>query len=316
VDLEKPIKRMGVGWTPLVPIQWYDKIFFIKLEYLSPSGSFKDRGVNVMVNQLAMMDAKLLVEDSSGNAGASVAAHSARFGIKSQIYVPAYASPKKIKQIADYGVEVILIEGPRRAAEEAAQAMASSKRAYASHAFNPAYLAGQITAAWEVWEQLGKRAPDWIILPVAQGGQFLGFWFGFKRLLEVGLIEKLPKLIAVQAAKIAPLYHAWKNALDNVPALEATGPTIAEGVAISHPARGARLLEALRDTDGAVLAIEEQKIITAQRILSHQGYYVEPTSALAFAGYLQLSEKIGEEDLVIIPLTGNGLKGEPEYKSA
>ena len=313
LDLDKPLKKMGVGWTPLVPIKLFDQKVFLKLEYLSPSGSFKDRGVNAMINQLAMMGAKTLVEDSSGNAGASLAAHAARFGLKSRIFVPAYASSNKISQISVYGSEVIKIDGKRKDVEEAAQASVHSDIAYASHAHNPAYLQGQMSAAWELWEQLGRRAPDWIISPVAQGGQFLGFWFGFRRLLDAGLIDRMPRLVVVQSAKIAPIYHAWKANMDQVPEVEVTEPTMAEGVAISKPARGKRLLQVLHDTDGTVLAIEEDHIIEAQKILARNGYFVEPTSALAIAGLRNLLSMIEDTDIVVIPLTGNGLKGKPKY---
>jgi len=314
LDIEHPIKRMGVGWTPLVPVNLYHHQLYLKLEYLSPSGSFKDRGVNAMVNQLVSMGANTMVEDSSGNAGASLAAHSARFGIKSKIFVPAYASPNKLAQIRIYGVEVVPIEGPRKAAEEAAQAWAGNGRVYASHAYNPAYLAGQMTAAWELWEQLGQKAPDWVLCPIAQGGLFLGLWFGFQRLFDAGLIERLPRLVALQSAQIAPIYEAWRHGLDEVKAIEASGPTVAEGVAISHPARGSRLLQALKDTDGKVLAIGEDSILKAQEDLAHLGYYVEPTSALAVAGLKKLLNCLKNTETIVIPLTGNGLKGKPKYQ--
>jgi threonine synthase len=312
LDIDQTLRHMGVGWTPMVPIQLFEHRVYLKVEYLSPSGSFKDRGVNAMINQLTFMGAKVLVEDSSGNAGASLAAHAARFGIKSQIFVPTYASPNKISQIAVYGAEVIKVGGIRKDVESAAQESVTSEKAYASHAYNPAYLTGQMTAAWEIWEQLGGRAPDWIISPVAQGGQFLGFWFGFRSLLDAGLIDQLPRLVVVQSARISPIYHAWTAGMDWVPEVEVTKPTVAEGVAISKPARGKRLLLVLRETDGKVLAIGENKIIEAQKMLAKQGFYVEPTSALAVAGLNELSSVIKDTETVVIPLTGNGLKGEPK----
>lgn len=311
LDLDQPLKKMGVGWTPLVPIRLFDKNVYLKLEYLSPSGSFKDRGVNAMINQLAFMGAQTLIEDSSGNAGASLAAHAARFGIKSEIYVPAYASPNKISQIAIYGSEVIKISGIRKDVEHAAQASVNSEKAYASHTYNPAYINGQMTAAWELWEQLGQKAPNWIISPVAQGGQFLGFWFGFRQLLDAGLIDRIPRLVIVQSEKIAPIYHAWKEGLEIVPEVEVREPTVAEGVAISKPARGKRLLHVLNNTGGEVVTIEEDQIIKTQKILAQQGFFIEPTSALAAAGFYKLRNKIKDTEIVIIPLTGNGLKGKP-----
>lgn len=312
IDVESPMEKMGVGWTPLVPVSLFERKVHLKLEFLSPSGSFKDRGVNAMVNQLVHMGVKTVVEDSSGNAGASLAAHAARFGLNAQIYVPSYASPAKRYQIAVYGADVVAVPGPRQAAEEAAQAVVGPTKAYASHAYHPAYLAGQVTAAWEIWEQLGRCSPDWILCPVAQGGQFLGYWFGFKRLLNAGLIDRLPRMVAVQPAQIAPIYQAWSQGLDHIPAVTDAGPTVAEGAAIPQPIRAKRLLQVLRETGGIVVPVEEEAIISGQKTLAHLGFFVEPTSALVVGGFQQLVEKILPEHTVIMPLTGSGLKGAPQ----
>ena len=314
LDVHSPYEQMGVGRTPLVPIELFGKQVHLKLEYLMPTGSFKDRGINPMVNQLMYMGVKSMVEDSSGNAGASLAAHGARFGIHTQVFIPEYASPFKQHQISLYGVELVNIAGSRKDTEVAAQGAASSGRTYASHAYQPAYLAGQMTAAFEVWEQLGKKAPDWIVCPVAQGGQFLGFWFGFSRLLAAGLIDRLPRLVAVQSAKIAPLFHAWKADLEDVPEVDPIGRTIAEGVSIAKPVRGKRLLQAVRESDGLVMAINEEEIMLGQQLLAHKGYYVEPTSALVMAALKHLVEEKKQVTNVLLILTGNGLKGSPTHR--
>ena len=238
LDLSKTSIKMGVGGTPLVPVDLFTQNVHLKLEYLSPSGSFKDRGVNAMVNQLVRMGVQTVVEDSSGNAGASLAAHAARFGLQAEIYVPATASEAKQRQIAIYGAAVIPIPGPRQAASDAAQAAIRPGTAYASHAYNPAYLAGQMTVAWEIWEQLGREkrrtgsSCRW-----RRVGSSLGTGLGSNALLEAGLIERLPRLVAVQAERIAPIHRAWINELDHIPAIEAEGPTLAEGIAIPRPVR-------------------------------------------------------------------------------
>ena len=212
------------------------------------------------------------------------------------------------------GLKVTSVPGTRKATEDAAQASVGPGRTYASHAYNPAYLAGQITAAYELWEKLGRNAPDWIILPVAQGGQFLGYWFGFRQLLSAGLVDHLPHLVAVQSAQVAPIVRAWEAGLDHIPAVEPAGPTLAEGVAIPRPVRDKRILQALRETDGRALAISEGEIKAAQELLAHKGYYVEPTSALAAAGYIRLMDEIGKGEIVVLPLTGSGLKGAPRIQ--
>ena len=312
LDVTEPARRMGVGGTPLVPLELFTRNVQLKLEYLSPTGSFKDRGVNAMINQLVRMGVETVVEDSSGNAGASLAAHAARFGLQTEIYVPATASPAKQRQIAVYGAAVKPIPGPRQAASDAAQAAIRPGTAYASHAYNPAYLAGQMTVAWEVWEQLGRHAPDWMILPTAQGGQFLGYWFGFKRLLKAGLIERLPRLVVVQAERIAPIHRAWTAGLDHIPAIEAEGPTLAEGIAVPRPVRDKRILQALYESAGRTMAVGEGAIREAQKVMAHMGYYIEPTSATAVAGLQAIADEIREGERVVVSLTGNGLKGEPQ----
>jgi threonine synthase len=302
---------MGVGWTPLIPAKIYGRDIFLKLEYLSPFGSFKDRGVNAMVNQLVHMGVRTVVEDSSGNAGASLASHAARFGIKAEIYIPEKASASKRYQIAIYGADVKPIQGSRSAVEKAAQASITPGRAYASHAYNPAYLAGQVTAAYELWEMLGKKAPDWIICPTAQGGLFLGYWFGFNSLMNAGLINKMPRMIAAQPKLIAPIHNAFKNDLNHIPETQITGTTVAEGAAIAKPVRAKRILQALKETDGFTLALTEHEILSAQVNLAEKGYFVEPTSALAIAGFMKIKDKVKTAEIVVLPLTGNGLKGKP-----
>jgi threonine synthase len=209
---------------------------------------------------------------------------------------------------------MIKIAGSRKDTEVAAQDAVGSGRTYASHAYQPAYLAGQMTATFEVWEQLGKKAPDWILCPVAQGGQFLGFWFGFTSLLAAGLIDRLPRLVAVQSARIAPLYQAWKAGLDDVPGIEPNGQTIAEGVSIAKPVRGKRLLQAVRESDGLVMAINEEEIMLGQQLLAHKGFYVEPTSALVMAALKILVMENKQVTNVLLTLTGNGLKGSPNHR--
>lgn len=314
LDIQTPIYKMGVGWTPLIPLNLYDRDVFIKLEYLSPSGSFKDRGVNAMVNQLVHMGVRTVVEDSSGNAGASVASHAARFGIRAEIYVPEYASSSKKNQIAIYGAVVKPIQGSRSAVEKAAQASIAPRRAYASHAYNPAYLAGQVTAAYELWEMLGGKAPDWIICPTSQGGLFLGYWFGFNSIMKAGFIEKMPRMIVAQPKLIAPIHNAFINGLNHIPEAHLEGMTVAEGAAIVKPVRDKRILQVLHETDGFTIAIEEDEIHSAQAYLAEKGFYVEPTSALVTAGFKKIENQIPQDDIIVLPLTGNGLKGKPQLR--
>jgi threonine synthase len=174
LPLENPRVRLNAGWTPLLPLSYQGREVLFKLEYLSPKASFKDRGTEVMMNIVAVQRVRHVVDDSSGNAGASVATYAAAAGIQATIFVPAYASPAKQAQISVYGAEVRPIPGTRADAKHAAWDAVGRKAAMASHAYHPGFLLGQQSVAWELWEQMGGDVPDWNVLPVGQGVHLLG----------------------------------------------------------------------------------------------------------------------------------------------
>ena len=273
LGFENPSVRLGAGWTPLLPLDLYGfNQVFLKPEYYGPTGSFKDRGVAVMINELIRWGVKHVVEDSSGNAGAAVAAFAARAGIKADIFTPSHASPAKLAQIKIYGADIRAIDGPRVNAKLAAlEAVHKENKIFASHAYHPAYLLGQQTAGWEVWEQLDKHCPDWVVVPVGQGGLLLAFWLAFKRLYDAGLIKRIPKMVAVQPELMAPLCRAYERGLDTVPAIEQSGRSIAEGLAIAEPVRGRRLLQAVRQSGGTCVMVSEEEIKSAQLDLARHG---------------------------------------------
>jgi threonine synthase len=264
-----------------------------------------------MINLLAHQGVTHIADDSSGNAGASVAAYAARAGMQADIFVPAYASPAKQAQIAVYGAGVRPIPGPRQNAKLAALEAAMQGIVLASHAYHPGFLLGQQSVAWELWEQLGHRAPDWVVVPVGQGVHLLGVWLGFRRLQAAGLVDRGPKLVAVQAKALAPLCQAFEAGLETVPAIEPTTPSLAEGLAITAPIRGRRLLQAIRDSGGTCVAVEENAIRAAQHRLAHHGFYAEPTSATAVAALETVAQIAKPEEIIVVPLTGSGLKGSP-----
>ncbi len=309
LDYEEAAVRLGAGGTPLLPALVAGRKVLLKLEYIGPTASFKDRGTAVMINILAQQGVDHVADDSSGNAGASVAAYAARAGMQADIFVPAHASPAKQAQIAVYGATVHPIPGPRVNAKLAAIEALKRGIAYASHAYHPGFLLGQQTLAWELWEQLGRRAPDWYVAPVGQGLHLLGVWLGFQRLKAVGLVDHVPRMAAVQAAAQDPLCRAFEAGLDTVPALEPIVTSVAEGLAISQPVRGRRLLQAVRESGGTCLSVEEEEILPARQQMTRQGFFIEPTSATAVAALPQLFTLAGEDNTIVVPLTGSGLKG-------
>ena len=308
-EVETPLS-LGAGQTPLISMPW-DKdaaeVFF-KLEYISPTGSFKDRGTEVEVNYLAAMGIRDVVEDSSGNAGASLAAYAARTGLHAAIYAPDRASPAKLSQIKVYGADLRRIPGPRAEATRAALAAVEAGAVYASHAFNPAYLLGQQTFAWECWEQLGGYAPDALVIPVGQGGLLLGAWLGFQRLLKTGVIKRMPHLFAAQPELLAPIARAFNSGADEIEEITPVGKSLAEGLAIVKPVRGHRILQALRESGGAGLTVSEEQIHAAYCDLARHGMFAEPSSATAAAALPQVRQLVGEKAKIIVALTGSGLK--------
>lgn len=312
VDLEVPHVSLGNVCTPLIPVQIADRTVNFKLEYFSPTGSFKDRGTTVMINVLADQGVRHVIDDSSGNAGASVAAYATRAGMSVDIFVPAYASQAKQSQIAIYGAVIHPIPGVRAAAKQAAIEAAVGDAVLASHAYHPGFLAGQQSIAWEIWEQLGGHVPDWYVVPVGQGVHLLGAWMGFSLLKRVGLTNKMPRMIAVQPTLLAPVKQALDLGLNEIPEVEAKQPSIAEGLAIAAPVRGRRILQAIRESNGDCITVEEEQIQSAQRQAAHMGFYIEPTSAIVIAALDTVFRMAGKEECIVLPLTGSGLKGSPK----
>ncbi len=308
-EVEKPLS-LGAGQTPLISLPWDTEgteISF-KLEYVSPTGSFKDRGTEVEANFLAAVGIRDVVEDSSGNAGASLAAYAARTGLHASIYAPDSASPAKLAQIEVYGADLRRIPGPRAEATRAALQAVAEGAVYASHAYNPAYLLGQQTFAWECWEQLGGNTPDAVVIPVGQGGLLMGAWLGFQSLLKTGLIKHIPHLFAAQPELLAPIARAFNAGADEIEEIKPDGKSLAEGLAIVKPVRGHRILQALRESGGAGLTVSEDEIRAAYHALARHGLFAEPSSAAAAAALPQVRQIVGEKARIIVALTGSGLK--------
>lgn len=304
---------LGEGWTPLVRDNWGSQEVFWKFDALMPTGSYKDRGVSVMVNWLTGLGAETVVDDSSGNAGASLACYAARAELQATIYVPESAPTPKKAQIAIYGAELVEVPGPRDAAARAAAAASRMVKSikYASHAWHPAFLLGQMTTAWEIWEQLGRRVPDWFIAPTGHGGSLLGTWRGFQHLKASGVIDKLPKLVAVQAEPYTPLHDAFHANSDQVEASPYTAKISADGIAISKPVRSTALLAALRSSRGTSVAVTEPEVRRYHEKLAQRGFFVEPTSATVSVALDKLRGTIQPHETVVCALTGHGLKHSP-----
>ncbi len=318
---EIPELTLGEGHSPWVRLPdgpW------VACAHLEPTASFKARGAALMVAWATQAATAPLIEDSSGNAGAAVAAYAAAAGLPCRIYVPATAPAGKLRQLAAFGAEVVHVPGARPRATEAAQS--DTAGTYCSHAWNPLFVEGVKTMAFEWWERLDGRFPERVYVPAGQGSVTLGLSRGFRQ-LSAGLPGlRTPAIVAVQHRSVAPLAAAWQElvagsgtgdgsaematpAPDPLKAggpehTEATKPPLSDGIVIPEPVRGREVLEAVRESGGEVLTVDDDDIRAALQELSAAGIWVEPTAAVALAGHRSSG---GNEDDAVVT-TGHGLK--------
>ena len=299
---------MGEGWTPLVAEPGEIPGLCFKLDYAMPTGSYKDRGMAFLVSRLLSLGVKEVIEDSSGNAGASMAAYCARAGIRCRVFVPDYTSEGKCLQILASGAALERIPGTREDTTRAAEDAADTGY-YASHNWSPWFAHGIKTFAFEIWEQLGFRAPGAILLPAGQGSLVLGCALAFEELLASGEIASLPRIYALQPELCDPLARAFRRG-SSVPVSVQKGETAAEGISSADPVRGKGVLAAVRKSGGAILSFSEAEIWKGFHSLARRGYYVEPTSAIVAAGVERLRAEglFSSGEIVVGLLSGSGLK--------
>ena len=305
---------LGEGLTPIVPALGHDGVL-LKCDFLMPTSSFKDRGAVVLATTAKALGVGRAVVDSSGNAGTAAAAYFARAGVPVQVYVPASTSPGKLAQMHAHGAEVVLVEGDRAATAAAVLSAADQDGVlYASHVFHPYFVHGVKTYGYEIWEQLGHRVPDVVMVPVGNGTLVLGCALAFTELRDQGLIPQVPRIVAVQTSACAPIAAAWSGGHD-VTAVPSR-PTVAEGIAITTPPRGAQIMDAIRASGGTVLSVDDDQVVEAQIALAAQGLFVEPTAAVCFAAVSQARGSGVDDEVVaalrtgevVVPLCGSGLK--------
>jgi threonine synthase len=305
-DLEnsRPVS-LGEGNTPLVWKNIFGLKVGMKCEYENPTGSFKDRGSSLLTSFISSRNIKDCIEDSSGNAGASLAAYSASADVNLTVFVPESASEMKIRMIRRFGAEVVPITGSRSDVNDQTKKTADTGISYASHAYMPYNLPGYATASYEIFDQMDGNVPASIVIPVGQGGLLLGMARGFLALQRSGLINRIPKLIGVQARACAPLWSLFAGGIDGLRFATDT-PTIAEGVRVWHPVRGDDVLTTVASSGGFFVAVDEEEIAKSVNELAQLGFVVEPTSALVWSALVQFKDSL--QDPVILVLTGSGSK--------
>jgi len=315
LPLQRPGQRirLGEGDTPLLELRRLGPELglgrlWAKLEHQSPTGSFKDRGSSALMSVAREHGLSEFVEDSSGNAGASLAAYAATAGIRAHVFAPAGAPRMKLEQISIYGAELHLIEGPRQAATDAAQAFATTHGlVYLSHSHSPFFSEGMKAFSYEVAAS-EAAATEHVVFPVGNGSLLIGARNGFEELVTSGAIAGLPRLHCVQAAAVRPITAALRG---EEWVFDPDVSTVASGIAVSKPPRIGQALSAIRSSGGSAVAVTDPNILEWQRRLARtEGIFCEATSAAAFAGLAALIKSAAIEPgaRVLVPVTGSGLK--------
>jgi len=318
------IPPLRVGWTPLYRASRLGKQLAIKSLYLkddsvNPTGSFKDRASAVVVAKAKELGVKVIATASTGNAGAALAGLSASAQMPTVIFAPHTAPEAKVAQLLMYGAHVFLVKGTYDEAFELCLASSKEFGWYSRNTgYNPYTAEGKKTASLEICEQLAmakaelhKRwvAPDRIFVSVGDGNIITGIWKGLRDLLALGWIDKLPKLMGVQAEGSAACYNAWKAGTEIITPVKPH--TIADSISVGLPRDGTRAVRAVRETSGAYLTVSDDDVLDAMRKLARkEAVFAEPAGATGYAGLVKAADQgivDGDEEIVVV-VTGNGLK--------
>jgi threonine synthase len=314
IEDPSPVPPLTVGWTPIYDCPQLDDEFGIKQLLIkddgrNPTASFKDRPSALVVAKAMEAGVTIITTASSGNAGSALAGMCASVGMESVIFVPSYAPPPKIAQLRVYGAKVVLVDGSY---DEAYDLCLLASRRYGWYqrntGYNPYTVEGKKTAALEIGEQLDWELPDKVFVGVGDGNIIAGLWKGFNDLHRLGLIDRLPQMIGVQAEGASPIVDAV-----NGDGIVRSGPasTIADSINVGKPRDAARAVRAIRESGGYGVKVSDDRIIMAiAKLARSTGVFVEPAGAAPFVGLVKECESgaIKSDERVLLMLTGNGLK--------
>jgi len=307
---------MHEGQTPLLQSRWIGPERRLSLSFKdegrNPSGSFKDRAAALMVSEAAGRACKAAVLTSSGNAACSIAMYCALAGMQCVVFVSEGASPEKVLHARSFGARVIKLKLQSEAAVSEATSWAAQHDGWTNLSMvaqeNPLTLEGYKTLAYEVAE---RDVPDAVVVPVGAGTLLLGIWKGFQEAHQWRLIDRIPRLIGVQPAGSSPIVRAYQEGAERVEP-DKYVDTIATGVALGDPGLdGQEVLRAVRETEGAMIAVDDKAILEATGLLARcEAILAEPSGALSVAGVIRSSQEglLSAGDRVVAVITGSGLK--------
>ncbi len=282
----------------------------LKDEGRNPTASFKDRASSVGVAHALQVGAQSIACASTGNAASSLAGHAALAGIPAYIFVPGTAPEPKVAQLQVFGATVFAVKASYDAAYDLCSRACHEFGWYNRNcAINPVLVEGKKTAGLEVAEQSAALGgvPDWLAVSVGDGCTIAGIWKGLHQMHELGVIDRLPRLLAVQAAHVNPIEYALKH--DELPK-EGDGKTIADSIDVHVPRNWRKAVRAIREAHGIVVTASDDAILDAMRLAGRHGIFAEPAAAAALAGVVSAieSKTITPNERVLVMITGSGLK--------
>lgn len=309
---EVPVRYpLAVGGTPLrvapARLRVASAPLWLKDETVGPSASNKDRATALVIDAALAAGADTVTTSSTGNAAISTAVGAAAAGLRAVIFVPATCHPGKVEAMCRAGALVFkVVEGYRAAFDLSRAAAARFGWADRNTGVNPVTIEAKKTVAFEIWEQLDRRAPDVVVVPVGDGATLVGMAKGFRELRTCGVIDGLPRLIGVQSDRCAPLAAAWRG--------EASAParpeeTVADGIAVAEPSVGDWALEEVHTANGSFVTVSDEHMLEAVDLLDSAGVAAEPAGAAALAGYRRAATTglVTANERVVALVTGAGL---------
>lgn len=319
----KHVVTLGEGNTPLLTCKRLGQVIglnqlHVKDETRNPTASFKDRAMTVGASKALEFSAETTTSASTGNAAASLSAYSARAGMKCYAFVHANAPLGKIAQLSCLGARVVRVKARDPSEDPVVGMLKLAIKKYGWYPcpsfgpFNPYQFEGVKTMAYEIAEELGWEAPDWLVAPIGGGGMLGANWKGFTDLKELGLVDRVPRMAGIQPAGCAPVVRAFEEGrepLDIEPWIDAD--TVAGGLKDPIPWDGDIALRAMRETGGTAVSVPDAEILDAERLLAKtEGVFGEPSGVTSVAGLTLLVKKgvIERDERVVALITGSGLK--------
>ena len=316
VGLRADVYSMSEGGTPLIKCrglaeEYGFKRLYIKFDGTNPTGSFKDRGMTVGITKAKELGMKIVTCASTGNTSASLAAYAGRAGLRCVVLIPeGKVALGKLAQAMMHGALVVSVKGNFDQALDMVMKAAKELDMYVLNSVNPFRIEGQKTAAYEVCDQLGGKSPDYLYIPVGNGGNSAAYWKGFAEYESMGLSAGHPKIRGIQAEGAAPVANMFASGSSELTPVQKP-ETVATAIRIGNPANWKKTVRAIKESGGGARSVSDKDILQAQKALaSLEGIFAEPAGATAFAGLIKDLEEglVDRASEIVCVSTGHGLK--------